>query len=809
VMSATFDVARLRTYFGGEEKCAVVEASGRPFRVREYFLEDIVTELSWQPPRGGGTGSHEGNGQRGERLPAGAWDDEDLNSKFSDPDGKHPQSTVDTVRQLDERSLQLHLVVAVLRWINSWEKPGGVLIFLPGWQEIAACAEVLKRDPELSCYEIIRLHSSVPPAEQQKALRPSRHGRRKAILSTDIAETSITIPDVICVVDSGIARVKMHTALEVMWASQANLIQRRGRAGRVQEGVCVHLFTQARFDKLPKEPTPEMCRVPLEEVVLAVCDLGLDSMASREDFRRDGACAGVWRFLKGALDPPKEKAVRSAFRELQHVGAVDDHGFVTHLGAVIARLPLPPNEGAAFFLAGLLGAPESASFVMAALSSREPWARTRARGEMDDGSVAVAAYFAKGPGGKDVFSDAFAAAHALCAFEQAQASGHRFCADRGLLLPVMLQMRDARCQLSRHLREAGCSEEAAPAGAEGEDATARLQRCWPLMQTMLTFAFGWNLGVLEGGGRKVQAGWSRTARLNRTSVLVDASPVTPLLTYAELGTGMGGRFLSCATAISEYQVLLFGGRDGPTWEAGQHQAVFEQWLGLRAKLATSAALGALRSTTRLVLQYAAQRTFERKAEGEVADHAADERLSEWRACVRTVAELPPPERVSAWECMPVVRAPLPPWALAAPAPPPVPPPPMAQELPVGWVQFADAAGRPYFACPHFNIPARWERPATYGPDGRAALWRWRSSSPAAADAAPCFVGPADTATGMMCFVRLDSQHSQFHHPSVGDGCVLPLGWQANWDPLSLRHYYWNRQADALTKWDFPSEPTPG
>lgn len=159
--------------------------------------------------------------KRPPRLPPGAWDDEDLNTSFSDPAGRYPPSTVETVRQLDERFLQLPLIAAVLAMVASWPNPGGVLVFLPGWQEILACAEVLNKDSRLRCYDIIRLHSTVPPAEQQRALWPSGRGKRKAILATDIAETSITIPDVLCVVDCGVARVKHHSSLELVWISKA------------------------------------------------------------------------------------------------------------------------------------------------------------------------------------------------------------------------------------------------------------------------------------------------------------------------------------------------------------------------------------------------------------------------------------------------------------------------------------------------------------------------------------------------------------------------------------------------------------
>lgn len=132
-----------------------------------------------------------------------------------------------------------------------------------------------------------------------------------------------------------------HTVV-CLSSRQANVVQRVGRAGRVQDGMCVHLFTQARFQRLAKEPTPEMQRVSLEEVVLSVCDLGLDD--TKDVLWTAGADAGVCKFLAGAPDPPDEKAVAYAFFELQRIGALDDHGWITHLGALLAR-PLSGRFG--------------------------------------------------------------------------------------------------------------------------------------------------------------------------------------------------------------------------------------------------------------------------------------------------------------------------------------------------------------------------------------------------------------------------------------------------------------------------------
>lgn len=595
VMSATLDVSKWQGHFRNFH-CELVRAGGRPYEVRRYFLEDFVEELRWQPQNAGG-----------QLEVQGVWSEVDCNRGFLDPEGRYSPSTSLTVRSLPESIVHFQLISSVLKWVDSWGIPGGVLIFLPGWHEIASCMSRLQRDPALSRrYEFVPLHSSVPPNEQYRAFHPAAAGR-KAILSTDIAETSITIPDIICVVDSGLARVKKHTNLEVVWASQANLLQRAGRAGRVQHGVCVHLFTRSRFYMLAPEPTPEMQRVPLDEALLSVCDLGLDDCTDipEEDVEAYGPCCYVMNFLKQAPDPPLPKDVWNAFKELQHVGALDRAGFLTHLGALLVRLPMSPGLGSAFYFASLLGVPEAASQVAASLDGREPFSRQK----NEDASSAM--NFAEGADKKKRWSDVFAMAKALGEFEsQSSRDAPRFCRDKGLIYPVMQQLSSAMQQLKRvswdlskaclHWTPSVAFADGTADAWEGDTAAWEgdcasfpkdsLEDSWPIMQTMLTLAYSWNIGNLEGG-RRVNAGWAKAARLHRTSVLVDDEPPPcALLTYVEL-TNSGGRILRGGTTVTPQQLLFCGGRGGAFWQ--NDTAVLEKWLEIETRCGRGALGGRL------------------------------------------------------------------------------------------------------------------------------------------------------------------------------------------------------------------------
>ena len=178
---------------------------------------------------------------------------------------------------------------------ESWEDTeeevddGAVLVFLPGVGEIRRLADRVMASRRLSHCLCVVLHANAPREDQRAAFAPVPHGyARKIVLATNVAESSVTIPDVTCVVDCGrVKEVRHHRhgseklfsacpTLETAWCSRASARQRAGRAGRVRPGVCVRLYTQDHFEqRLPDHQEPELQRVPLEELILstkATCD---------------------------------------------------------------------------------------------------------------------------------------------------------------------------------------------------------------------------------------------------------------------------------------------------------------------------------------------------------------------------------------------------------------------------------------------------------------------------------------------------------------------------------------------------------
>jgi hypothetical protein len=233
---------------------------------------------------------------------------------------------------------------------------GAVLIFLPGWEEISGAMELMRGHPVLgnpSRVVLLPLHSAIPTSEQRRVFRRPPAGVVKVVLSTNIAETSLTIDDVVYVVDAGRTKEKAYDAytgcssLSSVWVSQASARQRAGRAGRVRPGIAYHLFSRKRHAAMGEFAVPEMLRTPLDELCLQIkllqvnTDiLGADGEAAAAPPAApaaDGAGSGdvdaaaaaaeaavdsVQRFLMRAVQPPPAHAIRSALQLLRDIGAL-------------------------------------------------------------------------------------------------------------------------------------------------------------------------------------------------------------------------------------------------------------------------------------------------------------------------------------------------------------------------------------------------------------------------------------------------------------------------------------------------------
>lgn len=240
------------------------------------------------------------------------------------------------------------------------EDVGDILVFLPGTGEISRCVEQLDRlsDGDI---EILPLHGSLPSAQQDQALLPGDGRRRRVIVATDIAETSVTIQGIRTVVDTGLTRKPRFdpgsglTRLVTEAISRASAEQRAGRAGRLGPGVCYRLWTPAQEHGRPAHRTAEILQSDLAPIALELALWGVKDPAELS-----------W------LDPPPPPAWSQAIELLRALGALDDAGSITRLGRAMAELPVHPRL-AVMLLSASTGERQLAARLCALVSERDPF----------------------------------------------------------------------------------------------------------------------------------------------------------------------------------------------------------------------------------------------------------------------------------------------------------------------------------------------------------------------------------------------------------------------------------------------------
>ena len=266
-------------------------------------------------------------------------------------------------------------ILAALDEIAAHEKaegkrPGDVLVFLPGEREIREAAEVLRK-ANLRFTEVLPLYARLTPAEQQKIFAPM--AGRKIVLATNVAETSLTVPGIRYVIDSGTARISRYSyrakvqRLPIEAVSQASANQRKGRCGRVEPGICIRLYSEEDFLGRPEFTDPEILRTNLAAVILQMLHLRLGSI---EDFP--------------FIEPPDGKAISDGFTLLQELSAVNRESQLTPIGRQLARLPIDPRLGRMVLEAAKLGSLEEILIVASALSVQDPRERPMDRQQAAD-----------------------------------------------------------------------------------------------------------------------------------------------------------------------------------------------------------------------------------------------------------------------------------------------------------------------------------------------------------------------------------------------------------------------------------------
>lgn len=267
----------------------------------------------------------------------------------------------------DDRPLSARVAAALRRLLATADDAGDVLVFLPGSAEIRRAAAAI--DPVAGAYDlaVVSLHGDLPLDAQQRAIR--RGPRRRVVLSTNVAETALTIEGVTAVIDSGLARVAWFdtrhgiNALRVMPISRAAADQRAGRAGRTAPGRCVRLWTRAEHDGRRQQEVPEILRLDLAATVLELRAWGLGNPHRLR-----------W------LDAPGEPALRHAEQLLTRLGVIEEDGALTAIGHRMLRLSVPPRLARMLVEAEQRGCAEAGSLLAALASERDICREHRAFG---------------------------------------------------------------------------------------------------------------------------------------------------------------------------------------------------------------------------------------------------------------------------------------------------------------------------------------------------------------------------------------------------------------------------------------------
>ncbi|XP_055375617.1 putative ATP-dependent RNA helicase DHX57 [Condylostylus longicornis] len=388
LMSATLNANIFSKYFGN---VPVIDIPGRTFPVEQIFLEEIVEksgfvlEADSQYCRKISKKETEdllneieyADIQASNVAPPKGIKDENLNlaaiyARYCD----YSRTTCKHIYLADPMKINPELIESVLTYIidgdHNWPREGSILIFLPGLAEIQAIHDSLCDNPNFSPrsgkYIIVPLHSTLTSEEQSLVFKKAPKGKRKIVLSTNVAETSITIDDCVFVIDYGLMKEKHFDSnknmesLELVWESRANALQRKGRAGRVMPGVSIHLFTSHRYENhLLSQPIPEIHRVPLEQLLLRLKTLRIFSDRN------------VIEVMGNIVEPPTEESIVTAIERLQDIGAFDEDQNLTALGHHLSALPVDVRIGKLMLFGAIFHCLDSVLTIAACLSFKSPF----------------------------------------------------------------------------------------------------------------------------------------------------------------------------------------------------------------------------------------------------------------------------------------------------------------------------------------------------------------------------------------------------------------------------------------------------
>ncbi|EZF69302.1 hypothetical protein H105_08155 [Trichophyton soudanense CBS 452.61] len=437
LMSATVDAKRFSDYLNG---APILSIPGRMYLVETKYLEDVIELTHYRPDKDDSYTDVTDDTSEDEKS-GPSEDSTTLKSTLTN----YSRQTQSTVLSFDEYRLNYKLITDLLSSIASRPEfidySKAILIFMPGLAEIRRLHDEILSIPMFqNGWVVYSLHSSIASEDQEKAFVVPPPGMRKVVIATNIAETGITIPDITAVIDTGKEKVmrfderRQISKLVEVFVARANAKQRRGRAGRVQKGICFHLFSKYRHDKLLSEQqTPEMLRLSLQDLILRVkiCNLG-----------------DIEGTLSEAMDPPSSKNIRRAIKSLKTVKALTGTETLTPLGKQLAKLPLDVFLGKLILYGAFFKCVDAAVSIAAILSSKSPFLNDLNRKSQIEASRKA---FEQGN------SDLLTVYNAYCAWKKHRADKNEFsfCRKNHLSPQALLNIEDVKTQLLVSVADTG------------------------------------------------------------------------------------------------------------------------------------------------------------------------------------------------------------------------------------------------------------------------------------------------------------------------------------------------------------------
>ncbi|XP_027766093.1 ATP-dependent RNA helicase DHX29 isoform X3 [Empidonax traillii] len=570
LMSATVDSEKFSSYFS---HCPILRISGRSYPVEIFHVEDIIEATGYVlekdseycqkfleeeeevtiniTVKGGSTMKYQ------EYVPVQSGSGIDLAPYYA----KYSSHTQQAILYMNPYKINLELILELLAYLDRSPQfkniEGAVLIFLPGLAHIQQLYDLISTDRRFNLrdrHRLIALHSVLSTQDQAAAFTIPPLGIRKIVLATNIAETGITIPDVVFVIDTGRTKENRYhessqmSSLQETFVSKASALQRQGRAGRVRDGFCFRMYTRDRFESFMEYSVPEILRVPLEELCLHImkCNLG-----SPEDF------------LSRALDPPQQQVIGNAMNLLRKIGACQlNEPKLTPLGQHLAALPVNVKIGKMLIFGAIFGCLDPVATLAAVMTEKSPF--TTPIGRKDEADLAKSSLAM-------AVSDHITIYNAYLGWKRArQEGGYRaemtYCRKYFLNRTSLLTLEDVKQELIRVVRAAGFTAPTTQCGWDGSGATQSLSLSEiALLKAVLTAGLYDNVGkILYMKSVDITEKLACTVETAQGKAQVHPSSVNrDLQTYGWLLYQEKVRYtkvyLRETTLISPFPILLFGG----------------------------------------------------------------------------------------------------------------------------------------------------------------------------------------------------------------------------------------------------------